>query len=45
MPADTPEALKKYTAMGAQLLAHGSDFGAIMGTTEASAKNLDEALG
>lgn len=45
LPAGTPEALQKYTAMGAQLLAHGSDFGAIMGTIEASARNLDEALG
>jgi len=45
MPAGTPEALKKYTAMGAQLLAHGSDFGAIMGTIDASAKNPDAALG
>lgn len=45
LPAGTPEALQKYTAMGAQLLAHGSDFGAIMSALETSAGNWDGVVG
>ena len=41
LPAQTPDRLKKYAAMGAQLLAHGSEFGALKGMLDASARNFD----
>jgi 4-hydroxy-2-oxoheptanedioate aldolase len=44
LPARTPEHLKKYHAMGAQLLAHGSEYGALKGMLDASARHFDEAL-
>ncbi len=44
LPARTPEQLKKYHGMGAQLLAHGSEFGALKGMLDASARHFDEAL-
>jgi len=45
LPARTPEQLKKYRDMGAQLLAHGSEYGALKGMLDASARNFDGVLG
>lgn len=45
LPVRTTEQLKKYHAMGAQLLAHGSEFGALKGMLDASARHFDEVLG
>tara|TARA_R110001592_G_scaffold37845_1_gene125753 strand:+ start:684 stop:1454 length:771 start_codon:yes stop_codon:yes gene_type:complete len=44
LPAGTQEQLKKYHGMGAQLLAHGSEYGALKGMLDASARHFDEAL-
>lgn len=41
LPAGTTEDLKKYTAMGAQLLAYGSEYRALKGMLEAGARHLD----
>lgn len=45
MPAQTEEQLKKYHAMGAQLLAHGSEYGALKGMLDASARHFDAVYG
>lgn len=45
LPVRTPEQLKKYHGMGAQLLAHGSEYGALKGMLDASARNFDAVLG
>jgi len=45
LPAGTVEQLEKYHAMGAQLLAHGSEYGALKGMLDASARHLDTVLG
>ena len=44
LPAGTPDQLKKYHEMGAQLLAHGSEYGALKGMLDASARHFDQAL-
>lgn len=44
LPAGTPEQLAKYHGMGAQLLAHGSEYGALKGMLDASSRRFDEAL-
>lgn len=45
LPAPTPELLQQYHAMGAQLLAHGSEYGALRTMLDANARHFDEALG
>ena len=45
LPARTPEHLKKYRDMGAQLLAHGSEYGALKGMLDMSARHFDEVYG
>ncbi len=44
LPAGTPEQLRKYRAMGAQLLTHGSEYGAFKGMLDASASRLDDMI-
>jgi 2-keto-3-deoxy-L-rhamnonate aldolase RhmA len=44
IPAGTPELIKQYRAMGAQLLAYGGDF-ALTGVLESSIQDFDKALG
>lgn len=45
LPIGTQERLRKYHGMGAQLLAHGSEWGAIKGMLDASAKDFDVVVG
>lgn len=45
LPVRTAEQLKQYHDQGAQLLAHGSEYGALKGMIDASARNFDAALG
>ena len=44
IPAGTPELIKQYRALGAQLLAYGGDFG-LAAVLESSSQDFDEALG
>ena len=44
IPAGTPELLKQYREMGAQLLAYGGDF-ALTAVLERSSQDFDEVLG
>ena len=44
IPAGTPEIIKQYREMGAQLLAYGGDF-ALTAVLERSIQDFDEALG
>ena len=44
IPAGTPELIKQYRALGAQLLAYGGDF-ALAAVLESSGQDFDEALG
>ena len=44
IPAGTPELIKQYREMGAQLLAYGGDF-ALTAVLERSSQDFDEALG
>ena len=44
IPAGTPELIKQYRALGAQLLAYGGDF-ALAAVLESSSQDFDEALG
>ena len=44
IPAGTPELIKKYRGMGAQLLAYGGDF-ALTAVLESSSRDFDETLG
>lgn len=44
IPAGTPELIKQYRAMGAQLLAYGGDF-SLTAVLERSNQDFDEALG
>ena len=43
IPAGTPELIKQYREMGAQLLAYGGDF-ALTAVLESSSRDFDEAL-
>lgn len=45
LPAVTSEQLKKYHAMGAQLLAHGSELRALNAMLDVGARNFDAMLG
>ena len=44
IPAGTPELIKQYRGMGAQLLAYGGDF-SLTAVLESNSQNFDEALG
>ncbi len=44
-PAPTPEAVEKLHAQGAQLLAHGGEFGAIVDMLRRCSENLDKVYG
>ena len=44
IPAGTPELIKQYRAMGAQLLAYGGDF-SLTAVLERSSQDFDEVLG
>ena len=44
IPAGTPELIKQYRGMGAQLLAYGGDF-SLTAVLERSSQDFDEALG
>ncbi len=44
IPAGTPELIKQYRALGAQLLAYGGDFG-LAAVLESSSQDFGEALG
>ncbi len=44
IPAGTPELIKQYRAMGAQMLAYGGDF-ALTAVLECSSQDFDKALG
>jgi 4-hydroxy-2-oxoheptanedioate aldolase len=44
LPAGTPEQLEKYRGMGAQLLAHGSEFRALKAMLDAGSRRFDEMV-
>jgi 4-hydroxy-2-oxoheptanedioate aldolase len=44
MPVATPEEIELYSSQGAQILAHGGEFWAIMKMLEDSAANLDQNI-